>query len=164
MNGPITHKTVDGIDRTLILPVYIDDLLLIGDKALTDNFERWMPQYFETTPPSDAEYFLGLKLHRDRTAEHPWLTLDQHQFIEIILKHFNARETKAATPLSTSFRALPNPEPKEANDPAFVHAYQSKLGSLMYLMLGTRPDLAYSVRVLRHFSSNPTADHMATID
>ena len=69
------HKVVDGIKRTLILPVYVDNLLPISDKVLTDDFENWIHDYFITTP-TDATYFLGLQLHRDRTTEYPWLTLD----------------------------------------------------------------------------------------
>ena len=39
----ITHKVVDSINRTLILPVYVDNLLPIGDKVLTDDFKHWIP-------------------------------------------------------------------------------------------------------------------------
>ena len=40
----VMHKKVDGINRTLILPIYVYNLLPIGDKVLTDNFECWIPQ------------------------------------------------------------------------------------------------------------------------
>ena len=161
----VAHKVVDGIKRTLILPVYVDDLLPIGNKVLTDDFEHWIHDFFEVTTPTDATYFLGLRLHCDRTTEYPWLTLDQHQFIKLILSHFtNIGSTKATTPLPSSFRAIPNKEPKENNNPDFVRVYQSKLGSLMYLMLGTRPDIAYTVGVLGRFSSNPSQDHMDAIN
>ena len=160
----ITHKKVDGVDRTLILSVYVDDLLPISNKVLTDNFERWIPQYFEVTKPTDAEYFLGLHILRNRKAEHPWITLDQHLFIKTIIDRFDIDKVKATVPLSSSFKALPNPDPVEKNDPKHIQAYQSKLGSLMYLMLGTRPDIAYAVGVLGRFSSNPSADHLTAID
>ena len=136
-----------------------------GFSDITDDFERWIHDFFEVTTPTDATYFLGLRLHRDRTTEYPWLTLDQHQFIKLILSHFtNIGSTKATTPLPSSFRAIPNEEPKENSDPDFVRVYQSKLGSLMYLMLGTRPDVAYAVGVLGRFSSNPSQDHMDAIN
>ena len=37
--------------------------------------------------------------------------------------------------------------------------YQSAVGSLMYLMLGTRPDLAYAVSVVSRYSASPTVCH-----
>lgn len=33
--------------------------------------------------------------------------------------------------------------------------YSSVVGSLIYAIIETRPDIAYAVGVLRHFSSNP---------
>ena len=38
-------------------------------------------------------------------------------------------------------------------------SYLSVIGSLMYAMLGTRPDLAYTVGVLSRYSSAPRASH-----
>jgi len=38
--------------------------------------------------------------------------------------------------------------------------YQQIIGSLMYLMIGTRPDLASTVSLLSQYSSQPTTIHM----
>jgi len=37
--------------------------------------------------------------------------------------------------------------------------YQCAVGSLMYLMLGTRPHIAFAVSQVSRFSSNPTTEH-----
>jgi hypothetical protein len=37
--------------------------------------------------------------------------------------------------------------------------YQSWLGALMYLMLGTRPDLAYAVSTLSQHAATPGKEH-----
>ena len=37
-----------------------------------------------------------------------------------------------------------------------IHKYQSLIGSLMYLMLGTQPDIAYAIGRLTHFTHNPS--------
>lgn len=66
MNDPhtyVTHKVVNGIKRTLILPVYVDDLLPIGDKVLCNEFERWIPEYFDVTIAGDVSLFLGIRCH-----------------------------------------------------------------------------------------------------
>ena len=39
--------------------------------------------------------------------------------------------------------------------------YSSVVGSLMYAMMGTRPDIAYAVGVLGCFSANPKRHHWA---
>ena len=49
----------------------------------------------------------------------------------------------------------PSPVGYEAAD---VHKqrYQLAIGSLIYLMLGTRPDIAFTVLQVLRFSANPT--------
>lgn len=39
--------------------------------------------------------------------------------------------------------------------------YQSMVGSLMYAMVETRPDIAYAVSVLSRYASNPTNAHIS---
>ena len=43
------------------------------------------------------------------------------------------------------------------------HQYAKAIGSLMYLTMGTRPDLAYSVSCLSRFMANPTNQHTTAI-
>ena len=38
-------------------------------------------------------------------------------------------------------------------------AYQSAVGSLMYAMLETRPDIAFAVSVVSQYGFNPTEAH-----
>lgn len=42
-------------------------------------------------------------------------------------------------------------------DPIFVMLYQSIVGFIMYIMLGTQPDIAYAVLVASRYRSNPTS-------
>ena len=42
---------------------------------------------------------------------------------------------------------------------AEITRYQSIIGSLLYLMIGTHPDISYAVTHLSQFSTNPSEDH-----
>jgi hypothetical protein len=42
---------------------------------------------------------------------------------------------------------------------AEITRYQSIIGSLLYLMIGTRPDISYAVMHLSQFITNPSEDH-----
>ena len=42
---------------------------------------------------------------------------------------------------------------------AEVTNYQSIIGSLLYLMIGTRPDIAYAVTHFSQFCTNPSPEH-----
>jgi hypothetical protein len=69
---------------------------------------------------------------------------------------------KITTPMETSSRLMPA-DPSYEADPKFRKQYQSAVGSLMYAMLGTRPDLAFAVSVISRFSSNPTNAHWSAV-
>lgn len=42
--------------------------------------------------------------------------------------------------------------------------YQSRIGSVMYAMLGTRPDISFAITILSQYSSNPGEGHWAAIN
>src|SRR5882757_5522403 len=67
--------------------------------------------------------------------------------------------TPAFTPLAAGSLLIKSSHPVEDNDPLFITQYQSLVGSLMYAMLGTCPDLSFAVTKLSQFGSNPTDQH-----
>ena len=162
----VAHKFVGGVRRTIILPVYVDDLFPIGDKQLTDEFEAWIGKYFETTAPCDAHYFLGIRILRDRNLdddEAPYISLDQEKYIGTVLNRVSPDTVKAyLTPLPTA-ELVKNTAPIDSANPEDVRQYQSAIGQLMYIMLGTHPDLALTVGKLSRFSSNPSVDHIKAV-
>ena len=54
-------------------------------------------------------------------------------------------------------------EPGYKADPKFRKQYQSAVGSLIYTMLGTRLNLAFTVSIISRFSFNPTNAYQSTI-
>ena len=54
-------------------------------------------------------------------------------------------------------------EPGYEADPKFRKQYQSAVGSLIYTMLGTRFDLAFTMSIISRFSFNPTNAHWSTV-
>jgi hypothetical protein len=66
----------------------------------------------------------------------------------------NAKATQ--TPLPSNW------DPKENKGKATaaeITRYQSIIGSLLYLMIGTRPNISYAVTHLSQFTTNPSEDH-----
>ena len=166
-NTFVAHKVVDGKRCTLILPIYVDDLIPIGDKVLTDDFEANIGKYFDVTILGDLNYFLGIRVIRDRSKG--GLILDQTKFAERILERYlviagraNAKVEKDA-PLFSNEKDGLVPFTGE-HDAQRTRNYQRLLGCAMYLMLGTRPDLAYSVCKLARFASNPSEYHAKSVD
>ena len=54
----------------------------------------------------------------------------------------------------------PNPETREPNR---SNDYASLLGSLQYLAVATRPDIAYAVNRLAAFTANPSLEHYTAV-
>lgn len=63
----------------------------------------------------------------------------------------------ADTPLPAGFQ----PEPAKGQaDSALRSKFQMVIGSLLYLMLGTRPDISFAVTKLAQHAANPTTEHL----
>ena len=168
INDPHTfvyHQQEGDTTQTLVVPIYVDDLLPVGDKHLADNFETEIAKYFDVTVVGDASYFLGIRVQRDRDPDSCGLALDQAQFARTILERRDHDPTRiASTPLSPLEKLVPNTDPVENAEKKVVKQYQRDIGSLMYLMLGTRPDLAYAVGKLARFSANPSSEHLRALE
>ena len=112
----VTHKVVNRVQHTLLLPIYVDNLLPIGDKVLTDEFKAWIPTYFDVALTGDASYFLGIRVTQDRLCNSPWVALDQVKFVDTVLTHFNIPvDSKKSTPLSPSKDLVPTDKSLEIN-------------------------------------------------
>ena len=55
------------------------------------------------------------------------------------------------------------PKDKEETEKLQAIPYASGCGSLMYVMVSTRPDIAYGIGVVRRFMSQPGQSHWAAI-
>jgi hypothetical protein len=144
----------------LILIVYVDDITLMGTSAeQIKSTKIRLGNRFELSDLGELSYYLGIRIIRNR--KHRLLDLDQSKYVRDVLIRFGMDNcTPAYTPLAAGSQLVKSSSPTEDNDPAFVNQYQSVVGSLMYAMLGTRPDISYAVTKLSQFGSNPTQQHM----
>ena len=86
--------------------------------------------------------------------------VSQACYIAEVVSHFgflNSHPT--STPINVNFK-LPSLDSPEIN----VHDYQSHIGSIMYAMLGTCPDIAYAIGALSQFLANPSTNHLTAIN
>jgi hypothetical protein len=138
----IARKVVNRETKVLIVPIYVDDLFSFGDKVLTDEFEKYIPDYFEISTPCDAHYFLGIRVTRNRlqTETKPYICLDQITFIgkviEAIATLYGREVTIRRTVLPVD-AIVPNDRPKISANKQYVRSFQSAVGQLMYIMLAT---------------------------
>ena len=84
--------------------------------------------------------------------------LDQHAYLDKVLECFSMTNAKSVpTPLPSNW--VPKVAEGKAS-PELLRSFQSIIGSLLYLMIGTRPDIAYAVTKLVQFAANPSQEHL----
>ena len=103
-----------------------------------------------------AKEYLGMRIIRDYRKRS--LILDQTKYASKVVKCFN-RENCKETSISLPTSYIPRPNEGKENPSLHGH-YQWVIGSLLYIMLGTRPDIAYAVIKILQYSSNPSEEHL----
>ena len=87
------------------------------------------------------------------------LTISQEQYIETILEQHGIADCKLAKTLMVANLQLPTLTEAEID----ITEYQRYIRSLMYLIIYTCPDIAYSVGVLSHHVACPGRTHMQAV-
>ena len=83
-----------------------------------------------------------------------------------MLRRFRVNDAKPrTTPLENHFKLSKEQSPKtvEEHDHMALVPYASAVGSLMYVMVCTRPDIAHVVEVVSRYMANPGKEHWKTM-
>ncbi|CAI7916714.1 unnamed protein product, partial [Closterium sp. NIES-53] len=128
--------------------VYVDDLVFAtaDTKALT-LVKLELKKRHTYTDPGELRSYLGLQITRDRARR--TITLTESHMVHQVLQRFGYQfSSPQPTPLSTShsLSAPPSDDCGEPSDP-----YPELVGCLMYLIICTRPDLAYPLSLLARY-------------
>ncbi|GBE82734.1 hypothetical protein SCP_0411190 [Sparassis crispa] len=148
----VFYKNDDGI--LLIIAIYVDDMLILSDNlTAVTTLKEDLKSRFEMTDLGEARWLLGMEIARDRPRR--VLELSQHQYVEKCLaQHGMADCCPVSTPMAQNQKLVKLSEAEIDPKP-----YQSVLGSLMYAMIGTRPDLAFTMGALSQHAATPGKEH-----
>ncbi len=139
------------------LLIYVDDCLMVTSKANKSSLldlKRQLASIFDIHDMGDAKFFLGMEIVRDR--ERRTLVLSQRRFTEELLSKYNMTETKGKlVPMSTALKLQRDGEELDTEH----YKYCEVIGSLLYLSVCTRPDIAYAVGALARYTQQPTEQH-----
>jgi hypothetical protein len=111
-----------------------------------------------------TNFILGMEIKRDRAKQKLWL--NQRKYVETILQRFNmhgSKPIKAPIPTGVKLSADQCPKTHEEEEDMSHILYASAVGSLMYAMVCTRPDIAHAVGVLSRHMSKPGKEHWTTV-
>ncbi|KAM1476262.1 hypothetical protein ACFX1S_038131 [Malus domestica] len=152
-------------DAVVFLVLYVDDILLFGnDTAILSSVKVWLSKTFHMKDLGDASYVLGIKLYRDRSRK--LIGLSQSMYIDKVLSRFQMEQSKKGfLPVRHGIHLSKSMEPKTPEEIRQMNMipYASAIGSLMYAMICTRPDIAYAVSITSRYQSNPGPEHWAAV-
>ena len=156
-------KFPDG--KFVILLLYVDDMLIVGqDATMINNLKKDLSKFFDMKDLGQAQQILGMKIIRDRKSRK--LFLSQEEYVERVIKRFNMENAKpVGTPLANHFKLSKKNCPSSEKEKEEMKAvpYSSAVGSLMYAMVCTRPDIAHAVGVVSRYLANPGKQHWEAV-
>ncbi|CAM8916902.1 unnamed protein product [Rhodiola kirilowii] len=119
---------------------------------------------FEMKDLGPAKKILGMQILRN--LKQGTLFLKQQGYVEKVLTKFGMGNAKSVlTPIAQHFRFHKDQSPQSEKDISYMQEipYSSAVGSLMYAMVCTRPDLAHSASLVSRFMANPGKEHWAAV-
>ena len=143
---------IDG-DVTNYLVLYVDGMLIASSKSVIEQLIQQFNDEFQMSDLGLPSKFMGMKIVINE--EEGLITLDQAKYTRQILQRYGMIDCKA---VNTPMEALPQSTgSQQTNEP-----YSELIGSVMYLVMGTRPGLAFSLGYLSRQQATPTeADWIA---
>ncbi|MEM1007427.1 MAG: reverse transcriptase domain-containing protein, partial [Myxococcota bacterium] len=144
-------KTING--RKLIVAVYVDDTIILHE---SNADLRWLlshiGKHYKFHDEGELTWALGMEVGRTPSG-HYWI--GQQRYIKKMMQLFEPIRKKVTTPLQASLR-LDLPCDSPTIDPS---TYKRLLGSILYVAVATRPDIAFACSHLARFSTDPRSVH-----
>ncbi|CAM9000248.1 unnamed protein product [Rhodiola kirilowii] len=150
------YSKFDNSGNGVIICLYVDNMLIFGTNLKCINqTKEFLSSKFSMKDMGEAEVILGIRIKKVEGG----LELTQSHYIENVLKKFNYMDCHPlTTPYDFSTHLYPN-----KGKPQSQLEYAKVIGSLLYDMTCTRPDIAFTVGKLSRYTSNPSMQHWQAI-
>ena len=158
------YKKFSGNSVAFLL-LYVDDILLVGnDVPMLQETKDSLERCFQMKDLGEAAYILGIRIYRDRSRR--LIGLSQSTYLDKILKRFNMDSAKKGfLPMIHGIRLSKTQCPESADERSRMESipYASAIGSIMYAMICTRPDVSYALSVVSRYQSDPGESHWTAV-
>ncbi len=148
-----------GGDGRLIIILYVDDITLLGTSL--ENVKRTkglLSDRYKMSDLGEIKSYLGMRIVHNRADKR--LEIDQSGYITDILERFSMADANPHnTPLPSGADVHLVQYTGQASSSDIKH-YQSLIGSLLYIQIGTRPDISFAVSRLAQYATNPSPQHL----
>jgi hypothetical protein len=147
-----------------MVSLYVDDLMIASNcNDLCSDLKKSLNMRFEMKDLGRVRMCLGLEFN--------WLPdgtclLNQAKYITQVLERFNMINCKSiGCPIENGVKLSKDMEPKTPQEIEVMQKipYRSAVGSLIYLVTGTRPDIAVATSNVAKYCENPGPQHWIAV-
>ena len=134
----------------IIAVVHVDDIFAVGLKSRYDLFRDELNRMVPVKNLGEPRWYGGC--HYTREREMGTLTISQKTFADELVKQYSVTSTQSV-PLRVGIKL------EEFNENEMVEnwPFRELVGSLMWLSISTRPDIANAVRAVARYCTAPRA-------
>ncbi|GJU60010.1 hypothetical protein Tco_1237776 [Tanacetum coccineum] len=145
--------------------VMVDDIIIMGNHIPSlQSVKDYLGKCFAMKDLGEASFILGIKIYRDRSKR--LIGLGQNAYMDKILKRYRMDNSKRGhIPMQerldlnkTQGASTPKEVKRMQNVP-----YASAVGSIMYAVRCTRPDVAFAQNITSRFQQNPGELHWTAV-
>ena len=147
------------------LLLYVDDILLAGShKKEIQLIKDDLRLKFDMKDLGEAKRILGMDIFRDRKRR--VLRLVQADYVSKVISRYQMTDARSVSiPLANHFKLSREQMPKTEEDKREMSRipYANIVGSVMYLMICSRPDVAHAISVASRYMSDPGREHWTAL-
>lgn len=142
-------------DETIIIIVWVDDIVIAANNEdVIHKTKKVLKDRFRMKDLGKLNYFLGIHFEQGKD----YVRMSQKRYTEKLLERFGMNDCKP--------RANPSELKFESVDDEILtneRKYREAVGSLIYLMMCTRPDICWTVTKLSQYLSKPKSFHWVAV-
>lgn len=149
--------TKRGKHSIILFGVYVDDFLVsaANEEDIAIVKDQLMKNY-KVKHLGPARKFLGMDIVQNKQG----IELSQKSYLQKILSEFHMDQCNPVkTPMEVNGSSVDDTSPPFKD----ITYYRSMIGSLMYALSGSRPDIAYAVGYLSRFMEHPTVKRVEQV-
>jgi hypothetical protein len=131
---------------------------------MLESVKASLKKSFSMKDLGEATYILGIRIYRDRSTR--LIGLSQDTYIDKVLKRFNMEQSKKGfLPMSHGTHLSQKQFPTMANEWERMSKvpYASTIGSIMYAMISTHPDVSYAISATSRYQADPGEGHWTVV-
>ena len=146
-------------NNQIFIGVYVDDIITIGKGSEVRHWRQILQDQFGIQEGGLLEWYLGMAIHKSEDYKY---SIDHTVYIRQKLEEFDEWIPRGglSSPFPTDYQRILSEGETNSRECNSNFPYRKIIGSLMYAMLGSRPDLTASISILILFLEKPKDCHV----